>query len=315
MAKSGIVSILTGGDSAERCVSLVSGQGVLGAFRQLGTQAELLQIENTADLVQHLPGIEVAFSVLHGGDGEDGTIQQIFEDNKIPYIGSGPDASRIGMDKLATKKRLASISIHVPRAMIPEESGLDAFVARVNDSFGFPVILKALMQGASIGVLRVDSPYELAHSIEEMQAQFGTPFVEEFIRGREFTISILRVGDEDRVLPIVEILTHSDFLDFDTKYSNDLCEMVVPALLDSEMELQMKNVALRTHQALGCWGFSRVDVLLSAEGIPYVLETNTLPGMTPHSSLPKAAKAAGIDYPHLVKAMLQSAYSRPSKAS
>ena len=313
MAKSGIVSVLAGGDSAERSVSLVSGRGVLEAFHRFGTQAELLQIEDTADLVRRLPEIEVGFSVLHGGDGEDGTIQQVFEDHGIPYVGSGPEASHIGMDKLATKERLTSAGIPVPRAMIPNGSSLDAFTARVGRAFGFPVILKALTQGASLGVMRIDSPDDLVRSIEEVQAQFGSLFVEEFIRGREFTVSILRINDEDRVLPIIEILVHTDFLDFETKYGDGLCEMIVPAPLDSETELQMRGNALRTHQVLGCWGFSRVDVLLSDEGTPYVLETNTLPGMTPHSALPKSAHAAGIDYPHLVDVMLQSAYTRPSK--
>jgi len=313
VAKSVVVSVLAGGDSAERSVSLVSGRGVLEAFREFGTKAELLEIEDTADLVRRLPGIEVAFSVLHGGDGEDGTIQQIFEDHGVPYVGCGPDASRIGMDKLATKERLTNAAIPVPRAMIPNGSNLDVFTARVNENFGFPVILKALTQGSTIGVMRIDSPDDLVPSIEEIRVQFGSLFVEEFVGGREFTVSILRIDDEDRVLPIIEILVHTDFLDFKTKYGDDLCEMIVPALLDSKTELQMRDVALRTHQVLGCWGFSRVDVLLSDEGIPYVLETNTLPGMTPHSALPKSAKAAGIDYPHLVDVMLQSAYTRPSK--
>ncbi|MEE8593954.1 MAG: D-alanine--D-alanine ligase [Candidatus Bipolaricaulota bacterium] len=313
MAKSRVVSVLAGGDSAERSVSLVSGRGVLEAFHQFGTQAELLQIEDTADLVRRLPEIEVGFSVLHGGDGEDGTIQQVFEDHSIPYVGSGPEASRIGMDKLATKERLTSVGIPVPRAMIPTGSSLDAFTARVGRAFGFPVILKALTQGSTLGVMRIDSPDDLVRSIEEVRAQFGSLFVEEFIRGREFTVSILRINHEDRVLPIIEILVHTDFLDFETKYGDGFCEMVVPALLDSETELQMRDIALRTHQVLGCWGFSRVDVLLSDEGTPYVLETNTLPGMTPHSALPKSAQAAGIDYPHLVDVMLQSAYTRPSK--
>lgn len=315
MAKSGVVSVLAGGDSAERSVSLVSGRAVLEAFHRFGAQAELLKIEDKADLVRRLPEIEVAFSVLHGGDGEDGTIQQILEDHRVPYVGSGPDASRIGMDKLATKERLTNAAIPVPRAMTPDESSLDAFTARVNENFRFPVILKALTQGASIGVQRIDSPDDLVRSMDEIRVQFGSLFVEEFVRGREFTVSILRIDDEDRVLPIIEILVHTDFLDFKTKYGDGLCEMVVPASLDSETERQMSDIALRTHQVLGCWGFSRVDVLLSDEGVPYVLETNTLPGMTPHSALPKSAKAAGIDYPHLVDVMLQSAYTRPSQES
>ena len=310
MSPIGKVTVLCGGDSPEREVSLVSGQGVFAALREFGTQVELLQVEDTADLIRHLPRIEVAFSVLHGGDGEDGTIQQVFEDHGIPYAGSGPEASRIGMDKLATKERLTEADISVPRALIPDGSGLDAFTARVDEEFGFPVILKALTQGASIGVMRIDSADDLVHCVEETQARFGSLFVEEFVRGREFTVSILRIDDQDRVLPIIEILVHTDFLDFETKYGDGLCEMIVPAPLDSETALRMGDLALKTHHVLGCWGFSRVDVLLSNEGILYVLETNTLPGMTPHSALPKSANAAGIDYTHLVDIMLQSAFTR-----
>ncbi len=308
-----VVSILAGGNSAERSVSLVSGEGVLKAFHQFGTQAKLLVIEDKDDLIRRSSEIEVAFSVLHGGDGEDGTIQQILENHGIPYAGSGQQSSRIGMDKLATKERLTAIGIPVPRSMVPGGSDLNRFGHQVEETFGFPVILKALTQGASIGVLRIDSKADLTREIEHMQSQYGPLFIEEYITGREFTVSILRIGDEDTVLPIIEILVYTDFLDFETKYSDGLCEMVVPAHIDIKTELEMKDIALRTHQALGCWGFSRVDILLRDDGTPYVLETNTLPGMTPHSALPKSALAAGIDYPHLVDIMLQSAYSRPSE--
>ncbi|TSA51191.1 D-alanine--D-alanine ligase [archaeon] len=309
-----IVSVLTGGDSAEREVSLVSGKGIIEAFQKLGTPAKIQLIENTEDLKRRLPEVEVAFSVLHGGDGEDGTVQRILEEHGIPYAGSGPKASRLGMDKLASKYVLRATGIPVPRALTFEEGDAAEFAAQVLRNFELPVVLKPLTQGASIGVKRIDTPKELVGSIESAKAQYGTIFIEEFIRGREFTVSILRLDGEDRALPIIEILVHSDFLDYEAKYSDDLCEMVVPANIDPETETLMKDVALKTHLALGCWGFSRVDILLSGDGVPYVLETNTLPGMTPHSALPKSAEAAGIDYPHLVDIMLQSAYTRPSKA-
>ena len=313
MAQYGVVSVLAGGDSAERPVSLVSGQAVFEAFQQRGTKTTLLLVDDKEDLIRHLPEIEVAFSVLHGGDGEDGTIQQIFEDNGIPYVGSGPLASRIGMDKLATKQRLERVGVRCPRALSPSaREDVYPFASRVIEAFGLPVILKALTQGASIGVKRIDTKNDLARSIRETSGRFGPVFLEEFISGREFTVSVLRIDDEDRVLPIIEILVYSDFLDFDTKYSDDLCEMVVPAPLDSETEKRIREAALKTHHALGCWGFSRVDILLGGDGVPYVLETNTLPGMTPHSALPKSAAASNIDYPHLVHLMLQSAYTRPT---
>lgn len=307
----GVVTVLAGSDSAEREVSLASGRGVYAAFRQLGMQVRLLKIDDTEDLVRQLPEVEVAFSCLHGGDGEDGTVQRILENHHIPYAGSGPEASALGMDKLATKRVLASVGIPVPRALVHEGGNLQAFAAKVLREFSLPVVVKPQSQGASIGVARVDRAESLVPTFESVLSKFGTFFVEEFITGRELTVSILRLNDEDQVLPIIEIVIATDFFDFKTKYTDGLCTMILPAELDEPTRRRVEDAALGTHRALGCWGFSRVDILLSADNTPYVLETNTLPGMTQHSALPKSAAAFGIDYPHLVKKMLMSAFTRP----
>jgi D-alanine-D-alanine ligase len=152
----------------------------------------------------------------------------------------------------------------------------------------------------------------LLTALEGIHTDYGALFVEEYIRGRELTVSVLRIDEEDVALPILEILINTEFLDFRTKYTDGLNEMVVPAKLDDPTTQKIQDIAVMTHHALGCWGFSRVDILLGENGIPYVLEANTLPGMTPHSAMPKSAAAMGLEYPVLVRQMLLSAFDRPT---
>ena len=313
MSRPQVVTVLAGGDSPERDVSLVSGSDVYRALHEVGVPVRLLEVQDAEDLRRHLSDIEIAFSCLHGGAGEDGTIQRILENHCIPYAGSGPEASALGMDKLATKRVLTSVGVPVPQALAFIDGDLDGVAQEVIRNFSLPVVVKPQGQGASIGVKRVDTPDKLIPVFTAVLEEFGPFFVEEFIAGRELTVPILWMDGRDHVLPIVEVFITTDFFDYKTKYTDGLCSMVVPALLDSDVKARVEDAALKTHQALGCWGFSRVDILLTAEEIPYVLETNTLPGMTPHSAMPKSAAAIGIDYPHLVQQMVNSALKRPMK--
>jgi len=313
MSKPQVVTVLAGGDSPERDVSLTSGRDVYKALHELGVPVRLLEIQDLEDLRRHLSDIEIAFSCLHGGAGEDGTIQKILENHRIPYAGSGPEASALGMDKLATKRVLTSVGVPVPRALAFKDRDLDSVAQEVIRNFSLPVVVKPQGQGASIGVKRVDTPDKLIPVCAAVLEEFGPFFVEEFITGRELTVPVLWMDGRDHVLPIVEVFITTDFFDYETKYTDGLNSMVVPALLDNDVKARVEDATLKTHQALGCWGFSRVDILLTAEGVPYVLETNTLPGMTPHSAMPKSAAAIGIDYPHLVEKMVTSALKRPMK--
>lgn len=309
----GKVAVLCGGASSEREVSLVSGCGVLEGLRSMDVDAVYVDIAYTGDIPEKVKGFDVAFVILHGGDGEGGGVQQLLEDLRIPYAGSGPRASALGMDKLATKATLEPLGIHVPRALSFPGGDTAPFVEDVLEQFSLPVVVKSRSQGASLGVRPAQSEEELLDALEAIHRDYGALFVEEYIRGRELTVSVLRMDGQDVALPVVEILINTEFLDFRTKYTDGLNEMVVPAKLDGPTTQKVQNVAVMTHNALGCWGFSRVDILLDENGIPYVLETNTLPGMTPHSAMPKSAAAMGLDYPHLVEQMLRSALDRPMR--
>lgn len=308
----GKVAVLCGGASSEREISLVSGRGVLEAVRSLGIDAVCIEIARSEEIPEKLDGIDVVFIILHGGDGEGGGVQQMLEDLRIPYAGSGPSASALGMDKLATKSVLVPAGISVPKAVSYSGGAVDAFGKRVLDEFALPVVVKAQSQGASIGVCPAHTREELLRAMTRIHTDYGPFFVEEFIRGRELTVSVLRTDGHDVALPVVEILINTEFLDFRTKYTDGLNEMIVPAKLDDRTTRKVQQTAVATHHALGCWGFSRVDVLLDDAGVPFVLETNTLPGMTPHSAMPKSAAAMGLDYPHLVEQMLRSAWDRPA---
>ena len=310
----GKVAVLCGGSSSEREVSLVSGRGVLEGLRTLGEDAAYVETARTEDIPEKVRGFDVVFVILHGGDGEGGVVQQLLEDLGIPYAGSGPRASALGMDKLATKDVLVPLGIHVPRAVSFPNGDIGAFAEEVLEQFSLPVVVKSQSQGASIGVCPAHSEEELLTALKDIHSDYGALFVEEYVHGRELTVSVLRIDGQDVALPIAEILINTEFLDFRTKYTDGLNEMVVPAELDGSTTQKVQDVAVMTHNALGCWGFSRVDILLDEDGIPYVLETNTLPGMTPHSAMPKSAAAMGLDYPHLVRQMLVSAFDRPTAA-
>jgi len=301
MDRSTIVTVISGGDSLERIVSLSSGRQVYEAFLQTKRPAVLMEIDDTNDLASRLDEIEVAFIALHGGDGEGGIVQQLLQDHGIPYTGSGPKASAIGMDKLETKRILADAGIPVPRAMNYSGEGMTQFADNVLKEFSLPLVAKAQGQGESIGVKLVKDARDLVPTFESLHKQFGPFFVEEFISGREFTVPVLRMDGEDAVLPIIEVKTKTEFFSFEAKYTGDNFEVIIPAPLDEVTAERIRDVTLRTHQALGCWGFSRVDVLLSASGGPHVIEINTLPGMSPSSVMHKSAQVAGIDLPHLVE--------------
>jgi D-alanine--D-alanine ligase len=311
MYTSTTVTVISGGNSSERIVSLSSGRQVYEAFREGGRPAVLMEIDDINDLASRLDEIEVAFIALHGGDGEDGTVQQLLQDHGIPYAGSGPSASAIGMDKLATKKVLIEAGITVPHAMNYSGEDMAQFADKVMKEFSLPVVVKAQGQGESIGVKLVKDVRDLVPTFEDLHNEFGPFFVDEFISGREFTVPVLRMDGEDTVLPIIEVKSKTDFFSFEAKYTGDNFEVIIPAPLDEPTAQRIRDVTLRTHQAIGCWGFSRVDVLLSASGDPYVIEINTLPGMSHSSVMHRSAQVAGIDLPHLVELMLQSAFDRP----
>jgi len=303
-----MIGVLSGGDSSDREVSLISGQRVHSALHDLGERCELIEIDNLDDLVQGLRGIDTAFICLHGGAGEDGTVQMLLDVMGIPYCGSRALASALAMDKVRTKAVLRSKRIPVPEACAyqPGEP-MEKFCREVMEKLSFPVVLKPCRQGSSIGVKISSEESEFMAAATEVFSRFGSLLIEEYIPGHELTVGVLRHNGKDEVLPIVEIRAQEQFFNYEAKYTEGRTQFVIPAKLDERLTSKVQETSLAAHHAIGCYGFSRVDLRLSKDGIPFVLEVNTVPGMTPTSDLPQAAAARGITFSELVKIMLETA--------
>lgn len=310
MEANGCVAVLCGGCSTEREVSLISGRNVYEGLIEEGISATYLDITETRDIKQTVSSFESVFIMLHGGDGEGGGVQEQLETLGIPYTGSGPQASSLGMDKLATKALLEAEGISVPSFVSATDADIDIVVEQVLERLGLPVVVKAVGHGASLGIRPAASRIQLLNALQSLRKEYGSVFVEEFLHGREFSVPILRLDGEDVALPIAEILIQTEFNDFVTKYTSDLHETIVPAKLDAGVAKEISRIAVMTHKVMGCWGFSRVDIMLGNGDIPEVLEINTIPGMTPQSIMPQSASAIGIQYSRLAVHMLRTAFDR-----
>ncbi|MDD4903703.1 MAG: D-alanine--D-alanine ligase [Candidatus Bipolaricaulis sp.] len=301
------ISVLAGGDSPERDVSLISGETVHRALLDRGHHAQLLVIDSLDDLVPGLAGADVAFLCLHGGAGEDGTVQLLLEVLGIPYTGPGPLACHRAMDKLSARRCFAQRRIPIPMGFAIDaatpERGIDQAIA----ALAFPVVIKPANLGSSVGVVVVHSAEDLRKRVPDHITKFGSLLVEEFIPGREFTVGILEVGGTPTPLPVVEVIHSSPLFDHDAKETKAGCTFACPASIPEALARKAHDLALRAHEALGCSGYSRTDMRLDEDGELRILELNALPGMTPGSDLPRAAAAGGYDYPALVEAMLATA--------
>lgn len=292
------IGVLMGGMSEEREISFKSGRAVLAALLSRGYNAvEIDAVSNVAAELKSLD-VEIAFIALHGLYGEDGAIQGLLEIMRIPYTGAGVLASAVTMDKVASKVVFDQHQISTPRSFVLKDGN-----AVIPDGFELPLIVKPASHGSTIGIGVADTIEEFKTAVTEAYKLEEVLIVEEFINGREITISII----EDRVLPIVEIITNARIYDFDSKYKKGLTEFVVPAKLDKAVAERAGEVAVKTYRALGCAGAARVDILLDAAGELFVLEANTIPGMTGMSLLPMAASAAGSSYEELVEEILLTA--------
>lgn len=306
------IGVLMGGLSPEREVSLKSGRNVYEALVRLGYRAQAIVLDHPDQIVPALAQIDIAFLCLHGGIGEDGTLQALLEVLEIPYVGSGVLASALAMNKPHAKRIF--ISYNLPTAPWIEYNGESwpDWGERVAIEIGFPCVVKPVREGSSVGVRIVQSLEELIPACQATHSEFGNFFVEKFIPGKEITAGILRIDSEDRTLPLIELRPRRAFYDYTAKYTPGECKFIIPAELDVETTVRVQQLALQAHQALGCFGFSRVDLRVSPENEPYLLEVNTLPGMTNTSDLPKAAAAAGISFDELVERMLLTAVETSS---
>ena len=282
------IAVLMGGPGSERDVSLATGRGVSKALRSLG--ADVVDVDVRDEDFQLPKDIDLAFLTIHGTFGEDGTLQKILEDRGVPYTGEGVEGSRNAFDKLLTKEKFEQQGVRTP----PWER----IGAHERPRMQPPIVIKAPRQGSTVGVHIVKNAEEIATAISGSAKYDRELLIEKFVSGRELTIGILG----DQALPILEIIPKGGFYDFTNKYpflnpqAGGGAEHVCPARIDEKKTAEIQELALRAFRALGLRVYGRVDVILSDSGEPFVLEVNTIPGMTKASLLPEAAAVAGIGY-------------------
>lgn len=288
----GKVAVLMGGWAAERDVSLVSGQAVLEGLQRRGVDAH--GIDMGRDLVEVLRagGFDRVFNVVHGRGGEDGQLQGVLEFIGLPYTGSDVMGSAISMDKYRTKLLWQSLGLPTPGfALIESEDQLDVVA-----ELGFPLMVKAALEGSSIGVVRADNRKQLRAAWHEAAACNSHVIAEQWIEGAEYTVSMLG----DRALPLIRLETPHAFYDYAAKYQANDTLYKVPCGLDAQSEQALQALCVKAFEATGSSGWGRVDLMVDAEDRPWLIEVNTVPGMTSHSLVPMAANAVGIDFDELV---------------
>ena len=288
------IGVLMGGLSEERDISLKSGASVLKALQQMGYRAVAIEVDSHIARRLYQERIDVAFLALHGRYGEDGTIQGLLELMQIPYTGSGVLASALCMDKVATKVFFEHHRIPTPPYRVVTDSG------QALPPFELPLIVKPASQGSTIGVSLVSDSIYYGEALRTALEHDSRAVVEPFIEGRELTVAIL----DGRVFPVVEILPQDEIYNYRAKYMKGMADFKVPAHLSAKEEEYVKELALRAYRATGCCGAVRADIILAYDNRAYVLELNTLPGMTETSLFPMAAASAGVGYGALVEYIL-----------
>jgi D-alanine-D-alanine ligase len=289
----GKIAVLYGGNSAERAVSLNSGNAVYAALIESGVDA--IKIDTKENLLGQLEEykFDAAFIALHGAGGEDGTIQGLLEFHGLPYTGSGVMASAICMDKWRTKLIWLSLDIPTPKFIKAETVFI---LNEFADQVGFPLMVKPALEGSSIGISKVKDRSELQAAFDDAENTGSPVLAEQFITGKEFTIAVLN----GKALPAIQLKPANDFYDYDAKYIQDDTEYLVPCGLSVEKESELQLLSIKAYDALDCSGWGRVDVMQDEQGKFWLIEVNTVPGMTDHSLVPMAAKAAGISFSELV---------------
>ncbi|KGF82673.1 D-alanine--D-alanine ligase [Massilia sp. JS1662] len=303
----GKVGVLFGGRSAEREISLISGSGVLQALKSKGVDAHAFDPAERSLAELAAEQFDRVFIALHGRYGEDGTLQGALELLGIPYTGSGVMASSVGMDKVTTKIVWLAAGVPTPRYVTIAAGAAvdtDAIVAEL----GLPLIVKPPLEGSTIGITKVLDAAGLQAAVDLARQYDKVVLVEQFIQGREFSVPVLGSGPTARALPIVEIVAPEGNYDYQNKYFTDDTKYHCPAPLDAATTAAIQAHVVNAYRALGCEGWSRIDVLLrESDNEPFLLEVNTSPGMTTHSLVPMAARAEGTSYEDLCVDILRSA--------
>ncbi len=299
----GAVAVLYGGGSSEREISLLTGKAVLAALKRRGVDAQAFDPAERplADLLSLR--IERVWIALHGPGGEDGTVQGALECLGVPYTGSGVLGSALGMDKLRSKRLAQALGVPTPEfVVLRAASDLDLALERL----GLPLIVKPGSQGSSVGMARVERAEDLADAWNNARRIESAVFAERWISGAEYTVAIL----QGQALPSIRIETPRSFYDYEAKYLRDDTRYFCPSGLAAQAEQRLAKLALASYDACGAEGWGRVDFMMDRDGKPMLLEINTVPGMTDHSLVPMAARAAGIDFDELVWRVLETSLAR-----
>ena len=290
----GKVAVVMGGFSAEREVSLISGKAVLEGLQSKGIDAHAIDLDRDVVSTLKQGGFDRVFNVVHGRGGEDGQLSGTLDLLKMPYTGSGVLGCALAMDKYRTKQIWQSLNLPTPNYLLIESKAQLADAAKL----GFPLMLKAALEGSSIGVVKVSNEQALEAAWEEASACNSHVIAEQFVDGGgvEYTCSILG----DRALPLIALHAKNDFYDYEAKYLADDTEYRVPCGLDETKEAEIQALCLKAFKAVDAKGWGRVDVMLDQAANPWLIEVNTVPGMTSHSLVPMAAKAVGLSFADLV---------------
>ncbi|MGD8524117.1 MAG: D-alanine--D-alanine ligase [Desulfobacterales bacterium] len=299
------LALLSGGISSEREVSLNSGDQVFEALDK--EKYNILRYDPKTDLerlITDAPRIDAALIILHGSYGEDGTVQGLLDLLRIPYQGSGVLGSAVAMNKIASKQLYEKAGVPTPPYLVLQ-SGSDMNLDTCVSRFGFPMVVKPVVGGSSVGMSIVRSESDFQPALDAAIAEDKTILIEPYIQGIELTVGV--IGNSDlEAFPVIEIVPDDahEFFDYEAKYSAGVTEEICPARIDAEMTRKAQSYAKLAHQALFCKGYSRTDMILNDQDI-YVLETNTIPGMTATSLLPQAASAAGLNFSQLLDRLIE----------
>ena len=303
------IAVLYGGISNERDVSLRSGKNVFDAMISMGFDAVLIDTKDKSFISQLSDKkINIACIMLHGRGGEDGTIQGLLEIMGISYTGSKVLASSVAMNKVASKRIWDAVGVPTPKyRVIDPERNLNDQCEKIKKYFPFPLVVKAVSEGSSFGVSIIKKEADFYDAVKKTVDEFRDVFIEEYIKGKEVTTGILGTGNSAKALPVLELRPNSEFYDYKAKYTAGGTKFIIPAHLPKAVYNKVQRVALKAYKSLGCSGFARIDAIIDKDGVPYVHDANTIPGMTDLSDLPAQAKADGISYSDLVLHILASA--------
>ena len=296
------IAVLLGGTSAEREVSLNSGEAVLNALRKQGYDAHPIDPKTFPVATLKEQGFDRVFNILHGRGGEDGTMQGLLEQIGIPYTGCGVMTSALTMDKMRTKMLWKAFGLPVAEMeIVTTENRVNLNPESVVKKLGLPLMVKPSLEGSSVGLTKVKAVDELESAVDFALKFDNTVLIEEWLAGDEFTVPVL----DNEVLPSIKIVPEGEFYDYDAKYISDNTQYFCPAGLSEEREQELRRLVKQAYDVVGCRGWSRIDVMADAEGKFRLVEVNTNPGMTSHSLFPKSAATVGYSFEQLVEKILE----------